>query len=147
MGPSLLRRPSPGSRTSIKLLWSNCWSQKLTFSHPGNLPVGSYPEGCLPLYHRACQEASPKTGCPSLFSVAVINTVTKSNFRRIEFYFSLHFQVSLTDGKQGRNPSKVGTWRQELKWKSWRSTSYWHAPPDWLDFLLPPWTTCPGMAL
>ena len=33
----------------------------------------------------------------------------------------------ITEGSQGRNSSRVGTWRQELMQRPWRDAAYWLA--------------------
>jgi hypothetical protein len=35
---------------------------------------------------------------------------------------------SSTEGSQGRNSSRPGTWRQELMQRPWRGAAYWLAP-------------------
>jgi hypothetical protein len=56
--------------------------------------------------------------------------MTKSKLGRKGLHF--HF-VAITEGSQGRNPSRAGTWRQELMQRPWKRATYWLAHIGFID--------------
>lgn len=53
-------------------------------------------------------------GCPHLFFVAMINTMTESNLGEERLYFSLHFQIIVHHQRNSGQELKAETWSQEL---------------------------------
>jgi hypothetical protein len=67
--------------------------------------------------------------CPSLISVAVINTVTKATRAGKGL-----FQLTVVVHQEGLE-LEAGIWRQELKLRPWRDAAYCLAPRGLLSLL------------
>lgn len=59
---------------------------------------------------------------PGFFSVAMLNTIIKKQFGEKKVYFSL--QVTAHHQWKRRQEPEVGTWKEELKQRSWRDAAY-----------------------
>ena len=55
----------------------------------------------------------------SQVSIAVINTMTRSNLGKEEFIRPMYPRSQSAEGSQGRNSSRAGIWGQELKERQW----------------------------
>lgn len=92
----------------------------------------------------------PKTvshWCPSLFSISVRRTLTKSNSWRKEFIDLQFVSLGHSPLRETKLELEAGTWRQGLKQRQERNVLYWFIPHSLLIVLnVYPRTSCPGVA-
>ena len=76
--------------------------------------------------------------CPSLFSIAVINVMTKSNLGRKAEGLGFFWGGEELGGicpHYSQKSSKPRTWRQELVQRPWKGAAYWLTPRGLLSLL------------
>ena len=62
--------------------------------------------------------------------IAAVKSMTKTSLESREFIWLIHpGSLSITEGNQGGNSSRAGSWKQELKERPWRNAAPWLASP------------------